>query len=507
MSANSLSIAGLQLELRACTVPQRAVAIEHRLLELVQRLLPRMLSAPPGDAGVRVFIDRLCIDSAINAAWDDDRIAATLSKALAAGIGQALGRRDGRTFADRAEWLAAFFVALGDGHAWQRWWFAEMEGLRMLPASAALRTAIVDEGTTALQALARLERASLQRVLSVLADADVARVLAAWAAQPVVGAALPPMASLWSCAAAIGTGSRALLSAVVELARHHAADAAMGSVVLLAALADLSAARARPAVVAVSGDPHEALRARCRAANVDAGWLQAIDAAQTAALCEALGEGEPTAGPRTDDAGGELSRSEHGGAFALCVVAGWMGLPVRWHRALADDASCASSAAPLARALVLAVVAMALHPDPPQRVFGDPALQRAFGLDDAAALLRRHAAASARVLRGSAPRGAAGGDAPPLIGRHSDRRLAAHAAALLARLGERVPGCEAAGQGWLRGNLLCGRATIEVDAAASCAVATCSRPPLHVLLLLAGLARAGVALPGWRVELRSEAGP
>ena len=488
MSADTLSIASLQLELRACSVPQRAAVIERRLLDAVQRLLPRVLGAPAGDAGARVFIDRLCVDGAINTAWDDERIVATLSHALATGIGQALAHDTGRHFADRSEWLAAFLLALADGQAWQAWWFDEMRGLASLPGSAALCSALVDDAQAGIAALVRLERVALQRVLQALDDADVSRVLSAWAGDG--GAALPPMALLWRCGAAVrARGARALLAAAVDMERAHAGSGA-------ASVGWMAAPRPWPARPSREGEPVDALWPLWRHAKLPDAWLQSLPSDQAAELRDAIAGTEDGA-----DAGGAW-RTPHGGAFTLLVALGWLRWPEQWLRRLSDDPACAGDAPALVRALSLATVAVALSPVQPSAVLGDDALLRALGLDAASALLQCHAASVARLLRGA--RTADTAAAGTIVARRSDRRLAGLAQALLAKLGERVPGCDAAGGPWLRANLLAASALIETPPEDDRCIATCARAPLHVLLLLAGLTRAAVALPGRRVELQTE---
>jgi hypothetical protein len=492
MPRPALEIDRLQVRLQACTLPQRAAAIERRMLDAVRRLLPQALAAPAGGTGAQVFIESVEVECAVNAAWDDERIVHTLSRSLAHGIVQALAHDTGRRFADRAEWLAAFLIALADGKAWQGWWFDELRGLSELPASAAMRSVLVDDAAAGVAALVRLERGTLQRVLQTLDDADVSRVLSNWAA---CGTGEPaPMALLWQCGAAVGArGSRALLAAAVDVERAQAGSGP-ASVGWIAALADLAATRPWPAQPPRESAPADGLWPLWRHAKLPDAWLQALDTDRAGALRDAIAD----AG--SGDFTGGAWRTPHGGVFTLLVVLGWLRWPEQWLLRLSAEPSCADDAPALVRALCLATVAFALAPAQPHAVLSDDALHRALGID--ASLLRRHSAAVARLLR-SAPVGDAEAVAA-VVARRSDRRLAGLAQALLARLGERVPGCDAAGAPWLRSELLGARAIVETQPGVNGCTATCARAPLHVLLLLAGLTRAAVMLPGWRVALQTE---
>src|SRR5207244_767452 len=99
------------------------------------------------------------------------------ARALAAALERSVERADGLAFRDRAELLAAFYCALAEGRAWERWWFEVFDGLRPLSASAALRTSLINEGEHGVAALARLTGAALANVVGLLTGGDAARVL------------------------------------------------------------------------------------------------------------------------------------------------------------------------------------------------------------------------------------------------------------------------------------------------------------------------------------------
>jgi hypothetical protein len=542
-----LTIQRLRLQLRATTLPGRSEALQRRLQDALERALPGRLqaalpAADPGAPGALLFIDRIELgaDAAVatvGSAWDDERIVDALARALARALAGALARGEGRRFDDRAGWLAAYLAARAEGTGGDRHWsFDAFDGLRALPLSAALRTVIVGEPAQALAALGRLAPPVLARLADALADADLLRIFAAWQRGGADAAALPGAHALWQAATAIAGGDRrALFRAAVATGRQSggggdgdrsdagsapaAADspAAMAArLPLLAALADLAAARPWPVqATAAGGDAPTALRTLCRACGVDPGWVDRLDAGQAAELCATLLPATAATAPATGaDGTGTAAppaapprHSAHGGAFVLLAVLGWTGAPLRWQQALAADPRCADGdSAALARALALAVVAPALAPATQSLVWRDAALRQALALADAPPLLRRHAAALAALLRRERlpPAGTAEAPsaAPPLLGARSDRRLAAFGAALLVRLGERVPGGAGASAGWLRRNLLA--ADVRVDAAGDgTAQVLLGRAPLHVLLLLAGLTRTTIDLPGRRIAVET----
>ena len=120
--------------------------------------------------------------------------------------------------------LGAFFAALAHGEAWDRWWFRDFDGLRMLPVSAAVRTAFERDPGQGFAALRTLARPALRDVLAHLSDADATAMVATLESDAVVGgeaaawsdiftAAAPPptlraaAARLWFLTAAMPGGS------------------------------------------------------------------------------------------------------------------------------------------------------------------------------------------------------------------------------------------------------------------------------------------------------------
>lgn len=159
--------------------------VRTRLDEAVIRSLPQTLAAmaqqwvsSSSDSRV-LLIRRLEIDLAVNLAWDRD----VLSRTWAAQIIHSLEeiRRGNGTddnvvwFADRAAYLAHFLVDVAHGSAWGKWYYEPFDGLRLLPTSAALRTALCEQPATGLAALLQVH--DLPGVLQALTVQDVRRVV------------------------------------------------------------------------------------------------------------------------------------------------------------------------------------------------------------------------------------------------------------------------------------------------------------------------------------------
>ena len=160
--------------------------LKGRLDDALGKSLPEALAGAVArwfsDADESVWlIRRLDLDLDINAAWDREQLAKSwagqFARALAAGM-----RADGDgqnviRFPDRAAYLAAFLGDLADSSAWGRWYYESFEGLRPLPLSAALRTAVCERAGEGLTALLLLPRHGLGRVLRALSPQDARRVL------------------------------------------------------------------------------------------------------------------------------------------------------------------------------------------------------------------------------------------------------------------------------------------------------------------------------------------
>ncbi|MFB9240310.1 hypothetical protein IV454_24025 [Massilia antarctica] len=558
-ATDSVSIDRLRFALLASAVPDRAGALLARLREVFRAHVPQAIARRRPDCGdpAYLFIERLVFDCPLNAAWSDTRLADSLAKALAAALAASEAQpARALAFRDRAEYLAAFLLALADGSAWRQWCFDEFDGLKLLPVSGALRTLLIAEGDAGRTALARLTGDALRRVLESLGSADAGRLLAHLLAGPS-GAPAPPPATLLRLIDAMPAGApRRRLAWLVALGRigpDHASTAGLDALDWLDQLRQ--AARAGDLNALLDADLAAAglLAACCRTAGLAdaplAAWLDA-DCAGLVARLRALAPA----------ASGTAERwyCPHGGAWLLLVQLAHLGWWARWQARLRLASPGAANA--LAARLALAVVARALGGQACASIEADSVLRRALGIGDdpragpwtqgrqrllanALALPAPQAAAGASVILGhggqrrlahiEAARGTiialrpcapdAAQDRPdaglpataawwrahdPLrSGRTQlERALGLNALNLLREFAARLPGCDEASPGHLRSQCLSQGADVAIGDGHITVHA--GRAPLDVLLTLAGLKRTKVVLPDGRIlALQPESAP
>jgi hypothetical protein len=127
------------------------------------------------------FVRRLEIDLSVNTSGDGEQVARTLSTQLGRALGYTLqeGLDTGHVvrFPNPAAYLARFLSDLAAGDAWGRWYYESFFGLRLLPTSAALRTAICDQAEKGRAALLQLPGEELKSVLRALSRQDARVVL------------------------------------------------------------------------------------------------------------------------------------------------------------------------------------------------------------------------------------------------------------------------------------------------------------------------------------------
>jgi hypothetical protein len=169
--------------------PERA---KDRLDSAVTQQLAPMLSSvfsawfSDSDPGIWC-VRRLEVELAVNAAWEREQLSRAMTTQIARILGatlQAGGAQDNvRHFPNRATYLASFLSDLAAGVAWSQWYYESFAGLRLLPTSAALRTAICDEFQTGSEALAQLANDDIKRVVRTLTEQDARRTLETLTAQ------------------------------------------------------------------------------------------------------------------------------------------------------------------------------------------------------------------------------------------------------------------------------------------------------------------------------------
>lgn len=166
----------------------RPEQVKRRMVEAVEQSLPVTLASTLSQAFSETdqslwFIRRLDLSVQVNAAGDRDELARCVAVRLAHEL-VATWATDGVDpnvirFNSFAEYLAMFLTDLAEGDAWGRWYYHPFSGLRMLPTSAALRTAICDDASIGLAALHRLPLPMLKQIVLHLSDADATRILEA----------------------------------------------------------------------------------------------------------------------------------------------------------------------------------------------------------------------------------------------------------------------------------------------------------------------------------------
>jgi hypothetical protein len=161
--------------------PQR---VKDRLDSVLAQELPRTLARvfdswfSESDQSIWI-IRQLIIEAAINVAAAPEHITRALTAQLARSLGAAFqdgNQNNVRHFPNRAAYLASFLSDLVFGTAWGQWYYESFGGLKLLPLSAALRTAICDEVATGKAALSLLATADLQKVVHTLTLQDARQV-------------------------------------------------------------------------------------------------------------------------------------------------------------------------------------------------------------------------------------------------------------------------------------------------------------------------------------------
>jgi len=592
----SCTIGRLHLALAATAAPSRGESLLARLRDVAARRVPDAIAAGLDQITGHglVFIDRLSFDCVLNAAWDDDQLGKCLARDFIHALKAQADGRLARRFADRAEFVAGFLIALAEGSADRQWWFDEFDGLRLLPLSAALRTVVVNEGEVGWEALVRLTSDAAQRVLRALTPGDAERLLdglTTGRADASVGLDLLRAAVASPLAQSFAAPVQRALGALVALERTApgtAGRAARLALSRLEALYRAARAGALSRTLAAGLPPASMLMQCCTAAGIEPVAPTPWPDSEVAVLIDELRSLSPPAAiAETSMADAVPELSPWGGAWLLLAQLARLGWWERWRASLlAELGNDAARADSLAATLVLAVVARALAGEQHAAVGDDLTLRRALGLPSpatrtalgvargskAAALVRaqvrvrgtsvapapvpdfgtsppiyastalgagrQRRIALIEVFRGtvvglyrppSAPRGIAAAlpadalliSAPdaqdptaaqaeirsllswwrahdPLLSprTHLERELHLSALNLLRELSSRLPGCGDASAAYLRRECLTmpagvsiGPTRIEVGV---------GRPPLDVLLTLAGVKRSSTVLPDGR---------
>jgi hypothetical protein len=311
-------------------------ALKDRLDEALSKSVAGALASSAsrlfGDSDQSVWlVRRLDVSVDVNAEWGREHIAAAwateITRMLARDLREDADAHNCIRFPTRAAYLSSFLRDLAESRAWGKWYYRGFEGLRALPQSAALRTAVCADaraGLAALRSLDRHERAGLVRVLS---RRDAQRLLDALADEGATGDEGASLASLWRTWGEAELGASAcegeeqaalrlfLCACAVEGSEASGAlrDVAL-SLVRLSRIALDEGERARSLPDELSGGDVSKLYAARGAADAEAlAPLRRCPAAHVREVFDALlargvtaPRAEPTEGPRFTPFGGLL---------------------------------------------------------------------------------------------------------------------------------------------------------------------------------------------------------
>ena len=456
------------------------------------------------------FIRRLDVPVDVNAAWEPDAIARSWAGQISRTLAQDLcGAGDGGNvirFPDRAAYLARFMVDAASGDAWSHWFYRPFAGLRALPVSAAIRTALVGDPALGLAALRRLDLRDLGTVVASLTDADARRTLNSLACgheEASLDTSLGAAAAAWP---SIAAGCDALSVSRSALALFVRAAGAGGPAARVAA----EAVAALAAIVRTSS---ASASSRLRRAFAAGDMVRTRELAGTAApaleifarlshrqLDAAFRAVAPASAVEHDAM--ETRHTRFGGALLLLPV-----LDALECDAVAADwpAPGATRAAQLLRWLVLVKCLGRPRAD---AAFHDPALRDLFGIapqigwPQTAAWLaalgqarRRHLARAFRRGGGCGHGAAADLDYLALprttgIDPIWQRVLTFGAQRVMRGFAARLPGFGQSRHDYLHRNFLDFAATLDYEPARI--VVRLGRPPLHLMLGLTGASRGSI---------------
>lgn len=519
-----IDIRRLALVLRLCGDPQRQQPVAQRLEQVAkgrlgQALARTRLDGPPSataaESGELVFIERLAVHCVGNTAWDDDALASHLAHRLALALTARLADPDVLRFRDRPDYVAAAALAIAQTRLAQCWWFEAFDGLQSLPASAALRTLIINEGAQGTAALARLAEASLAQVIGTLSEGDASRLLA-WTAGFGASAA-PPFPPLWAGALRLhsqGAAAGPWLAALV--AGERAAPGSMGarSLRLLRGMAAQLRRAARGELHLPQDTRDRAMVEAMLAGDGDeSAWLHGLSQGEWDTVLATLQEMQPAP---AQTARGQRLATPHGGFFLLLARMHSLDWTARLESALRHcrpewpearrDALC--------RTLLCRIAAAALGPLPHGWPLADAAIVAVCRPENAEVDGHTGLAVAAlrSVLRDAAPirRGLWPAPAHARTSERWPRLLAEAAAVVLANFANALPGLAGSTAAFLRAQALSLPAVAEApapghDGGEMPSLVRLGRAPLDVLLVLSGVKRQRLPLPGVPpIELRED---
>ena len=180
--------------------------IKSRLDEIVTRDLAQTLATALApwfsNSGSGLWLIRnLNVKLDVSIAWEQQQLARALASRIARSLATSVqGGSDGENilwFPSRAAYLARFLVDVAEGAAWSKWCYESFEGLRLLPLSATMRTAICERAATGKEALYQLTNDELSKVLSSLTIQDARRILDSFTDDTTAGEEFRCLQAAW----------------------------------------------------------------------------------------------------------------------------------------------------------------------------------------------------------------------------------------------------------------------------------------------------------------------
>ncbi|MEP6832322.1 MAG: hypothetical protein ABJB74_02965 [Gemmatimonas sp.] len=137
------------------------------------------------------FVRKVEVAVAVNAAWSRAEIADTWTRHIEAAVQSVVARgAEGESvvrFDDEIHYLQHFLIDVARGTAWSKWFYRRFEGLRVLPASGVIRSVIAQQTAQGLDALVALSMPELALVIETLSPADATRTAQALTSATHVG--------------------------------------------------------------------------------------------------------------------------------------------------------------------------------------------------------------------------------------------------------------------------------------------------------------------------------
>lgn len=180
----------------------RKAQLDQALDRGVKSMLGEALDPLLASTGESVWlIRRVAATLNVNMAWQPDVLARQCARHIVREVARAVSAGPNGDevmfFPDRAAYLAHFVADLAQNRAWSKWYYQAFAGLRPLPTSTALRTALLDDPAQGLAACLALTTEDQATVIGQLTGQDAHRLLVGLAADDAASAGLP-VTNLWA---------------------------------------------------------------------------------------------------------------------------------------------------------------------------------------------------------------------------------------------------------------------------------------------------------------------